>query len=127
MAATAATLAAIVALPRRHPKDPLQAIVAETVRRGQVAQRAARVGGGVNALAGGMAPYVVARMTFFVGTKVRFVEKYRPPQVRWGAVGTIVDMEERAAPNSGLDYWVRARFGDFITPWIEAWQLERVS
>jgi hypothetical protein len=63
----------------------------------------------------------------FVGTKVRFLERYRPPQVRWGAVGTIVDVEERPAPNSGLDYWVRARFGDFITPWIEAWQMERVS
>jgi hypothetical protein len=36
-------------------------------------------------------------------------------------------MEERPAPNSGSDYRVRARFGDFITPWIEAWQLERVS
>jgi hypothetical protein len=48
-------------------------------------------------------------------------------EVRWGAVGVIVDMEERPAPNSGSDYRVRARFGDFITPWIEAWQLERVS
>jgi hypothetical protein len=44
-----------------------------------------------------------------------------------GAVGTIVDMEERPAPNSGSEYWVRARFGDFITPWMEWWQLERVS
>jgi hypothetical protein len=40
-----------------------------------------------------------------VGTKVRFRELYRPPQVRGGTI----------------------RFGDFITPWIEAWQLERVS
>jgi hypothetical protein len=31
-------------------------------------------------------------------------------------------MEERLSQP-----WVRARFGDFITPWIEAWQLERVS
>ncbi len=62
-----------------------------------------------------------------VGTKVRFREPHRPLQVRWGTIGTIVDMEERPAPNSGADYWVRARFGDFITPWIEAWQLERVS
>jgi hypothetical protein len=66
-------------------------------------------------------------MTFFVGTKVRFIEKYRPPQVRWGTIGIIVNVEERPAPNSGSDYWVRARFGDFITAWIEAWQLERVS
>jgi hypothetical protein len=66
-------------------------------------------------------------MTFFVGTKVRFIEEDRPPQVRWGAGGIIVDMEERPASNSGSEYWVRARFGDFITPWIGAWQLERVS
>jgi hypothetical protein len=43
-----------------------------------------------------------------------------PPRVRWGAVGVIVDVEEQPAPNSGTDYWVRARFGDFITRWIEA-------
>jgi hypothetical protein len=66
-------------------------------------------------------------MTFPVGTKVRFRELYRPPQVRSAATGIIVDMEERPAPNSGSDYRVRARFGDFITPWIEAWQLERGS
>jgi hypothetical protein len=76
-----------------------------------------------------LARYVIPRsaMTFFVGTKVRFIEKYRPPQVRWGAVGVIVDVEERPAPNSGSEYWVRGRFGDFITPWIEAWKVERVS
>jgi hypothetical protein len=44
-------------------------------------------------------------MTFIVGTKVRFIEKYRPPQVRWGTIGTIVDVEERPAPNSGSEYW----------------------
>jgi hypothetical protein len=60
------------------------------------------------------------------GSKVRFYERYRPPQVRRGAVGVIVDMEER--PTSlGPESWVRARFGDFITPWIEAWQLEWLS
>jgi hypothetical protein len=57
-----------------------------------------------------------------VGTKVRFRELYRPPQVRWGTIGTVLDMEERLSQP-----WVRARFGDFITPWIEAWQLERVN
>jgi hypothetical protein len=65
-------------------------------------------------------------MTLLVGTKVRFFEKHRPSQVRWGAIGVIVDMEERATP-FGQKPWVRARFGDFITPWIEAWQLERVQ
>jgi hypothetical protein len=71
--------------------------------------------------------FFISAMTFFVGTKIRFRELCRPPQVRWAATGVIVDMEERPAPNSGSDYWVRARFGDFITPWIEAWQLERVG
>jgi hypothetical protein len=65
-------------------------------------------------------------MTLLVGTKVRFLEKHRSPQVRRGAVGVIVDMEERITPH-GPKAWVRARFGDFITPWIEAWQLEPVS
>jgi hypothetical protein len=66
-------------------------------------------------------------MTFPVGTKVRFRELYRPPQVRWAAAGIVVDLEVRPAPNSGSDYWVRARFGDFLTPWIEGWKVERVG
>jgi hypothetical protein len=61
-------------------------------------------------------------MILLVGTKVRFVENFRPEQVRWGAVGVVVNVEIRL-----LDCWVRARFGDFITPWIESWQLERVA
>jgi hypothetical protein len=66
-------------------------------------------------------------MVLLVGTKVRFLDRYKPPQVRWGAVGIIVNVEERPAPNSGTHYWVRVRFGDFITPWIEAWQFERLN
>jgi hypothetical protein len=38
----------------------------------------------------------------------------------------IVDVEQRRTP-LGHESWVRARFDDFITPWIEEWQLERVS
>jgi hypothetical protein len=64
-------------------------------------------------------------MDLLVGTKVRFYEPYRPSQVRWGVVGVIVDVEMRRTM-LGHEPWVRARFGDFITPWIEAWQLERV-
>jgi hypothetical protein len=41
---------------------------------------------------------------FVVGTKVRFHEPYRPSQVRWSTIRTIVDMEERPAPDSGSDY-----------------------
>jgi hypothetical protein len=59
------------------------------------------------------------------GTKVRFSEFYRPSQVPWGAIGVIVDTEERRA-TFGPEFFVRARFGDFITPWIEAWKLTRV-
>jgi hypothetical protein len=65
-------------------------------------------------------------MTLLVGTKVRFDEHYRPLQVRRGAIGVVVEMEERTAP-LGAETWVRARFGDYVTPWIEAWRLERVS
>jgi hypothetical protein len=65
-------------------------------------------------------------MDLRVGTRVRFNEFYRPPQVRRGAIGGIVDTEERRT-TFGPEFYVRARFGDFITPWIEAWKLERVS
>jgi hypothetical protein len=65
-------------------------------------------------------------MNLPVGTKVRFHEPYRPSQVSRGAIGVIVDMEERRT-TFGPAFFVRARFGDFITPWIEAWKLARVS
>jgi hypothetical protein len=66
----------------------------------------------------------------FVGTKVRFHERYRAERV-YPAVrvpfGVVVDMEMRPTPDGGSQSWVRARFGDFITPWIEAWRLEPVD
>jgi hypothetical protein len=65
-------------------------------------------------------------MDLLVGTKVRFNEPHRPPQVRWGKIGVIVDMEARRT-TFGAELYVRARFGDFITPWIEAWKLVRSS
>jgi hypothetical protein len=65
-------------------------------------------------------------MVLLVGTKVRFFETYRPPQVGWAQIGVIVGTEERNEP-LGPTSWARARFGDFITPWIEAWRLERVG
>jgi hypothetical protein len=65
-------------------------------------------------------------MDLFVGTKVRFHEPYRPPVVRWGMVGVIVNVEMRRTV-LGHESWVRARFGDFNTPWIEEWQLERAN
>jgi hypothetical protein len=64
-------------------------------------------------------------MVPLVGQRVRFYEPYRPSQVRWGGIGTIVDVVRRTT--LGHESWVRARFGDFLTTWIEEWQLERVS
>jgi hypothetical protein len=37
-------------------------------------------------------------MILLVGTKVRFDEHYRPLQVRRGAIGIVVEMEERTTP-----------------------------
>jgi hypothetical protein len=65
-------------------------------------------------------------MILTVGTKVRFYETFRPVQVGRESVGVIIDMEERPTP-LGTECWVRARFGDFISPWIEEWRLERAS
>jgi hypothetical protein len=62
-------------------------------------------------------------MSIRLGTKVRFHERFRPQQARWGLAGTIVDVETRHTKH-GPESWVRARFGDFITPWIEEWRLE---
>ncbi len=63
-------------------------------------------------------------MTHLVGTRVRFHEPYRPPQVGWAMIGVVVDVEERPTRVGGHEVWLRVRFGDFITPWIEEWQLE---
>jgi hypothetical protein len=59
-----------------------------------------------------------------VGTKVRINEPHRPSRVCLGAIGVIVDMEARRT-KLGAELYVRARFGFFITPWIEAWKLAR--
>jgi hypothetical protein len=67
-----------------------------------------------------------AIMILLVGRRVRFLEGYRPSQVRWGVIGVIVGVEQRST-SFGSKSWVRARFGDFITPWVEEWQLEPVS
>ncbi len=53
-----------------------------------------------------------------------FLDRYRPRQAPSGAVGVIVDAEERPAPSSGTESSIRARFGDFVTPWVEAWHLD---
>jgi hypothetical protein len=67
----------------------------------------------------------------FVGTRVRFHERYRAeqvyPAVRWVPAGVVVDMEMRPTRLGGSQSWIRARFGDFITPWIEARRFERAD
>jgi hypothetical protein len=65
-------------------------------------------------------------MDLRVGSKVRLNEPYQWPQVRWGEIGVIVDMEPRRT-TFGAELYARARFGDFITPWIEASKLARVG
>jgi hypothetical protein len=70
-------------------------------------------------------------MDLLVGTRVRFHERHRAEQVyrplrAAGPVGVIVDVEERPSLH-GRQVWVRARFGDFITPRVEEWRFERAS
>jgi hypothetical protein len=50
-----------------------------------------------------------AAVNLLVGNRVRFHEPYRPPQVRWAAIGVIVDVEERSTQHAH-ESWVRARF-----------------
>jgi hypothetical protein len=41
-----------------------------------------------------------------VATKVRFIERYRPQQVRWGTIGTILDMEETSRSGFWVGLWL---------------------
>jgi hypothetical protein len=54
-------LAPILVKPSGTASDFLKAIVDEATRRAAVAARGRQVGGAVNALTGGMAPYVIRR------------------------------------------------------------------
>jgi hypothetical protein len=63
-------------------------------------------------------------MVLLVGNKVRFLDRYKPPH---GEPLALSSTWRSGLRNSGTDCWVRARFGDFITPWIEALQFERLS
>jgi hypothetical protein len=38
-----------------------------------------------------------------VGKQVLFHEPYRPPQVRWGSIGVIVDVKERSSSEGKPD------------------------
>jgi hypothetical protein len=62
-------------------------------------------------------------MDLKVGTKVRFIERYRPPGVGRFAVGVIVCVEPSSNP------WpprVRVRFDNYLSGWIWPQVLVRV-
>jgi hypothetical protein len=56
-------------------------------------------------------------MDFPIGTKVRFIERHRPPTVEPDAVGTIVSVE---VVSSRLPWQprVRVNFDNYLSGWI---------
>jgi hypothetical protein len=60
---------------------------------------------------------------FSIGTKVRFIEPFRPKAVEPGVVGDIVEIEALPAM-IGLPQRFRARFGNYISTWLMRGQLE---
>jgi hypothetical protein len=61
-----------------------------------------------------------------IGTRVRFVESFRPDPVGPGAVGIIVLIEPLPAA-FGPPQRVRARFDDYISLWLMPAQLVPVN
>jgi hypothetical protein len=61
-----------------------------------------------------------------IGTKVRFVEPFRPDVVAPGAVGIVVLIEPLPAV-FGPPQRIRAKFGDYVSPWIMPVQLVAVD
>jgi hypothetical protein len=61
-----------------------------------------------------------------IGTRVRFVEPFRPRNVAPGAVGVVVLIEPLPAA-FGPPPRLRVKFGDYVTPWLIPSQLEAVS
>jgi hypothetical protein len=63
---------------------------------------------------------------FSIGTKVRFIEPFRPEAAEPGAAGIVVEIEPLPAvigPPQGL----RARFGNYVSIWLMRGQLEKVD
>jgi hypothetical protein len=60
---------------------------------------------------------------FSIGTKVRFIEPFRPKALEPGVVGVIVEIEAFPAM-IGLPQRFRARFGNYISTWLMRGQLE---
>jgi hypothetical protein len=66
------------------------------------------------------------QVMFSIGTKVRFIEPFRPEAVAPGAVGVVVGIEPLPTV-IGPPQRLRARFGDYISPWLIRGQLEAVD
>ena len=66
------------------------------------------------------------RVMLPIGTKVRFVEPFRPKNVTPDAIGVVVLIEPLPAA-FGPPPRLRAKFGDYVTPWLMQTQLEAVG
>jgi hypothetical protein len=62
------------------------------------------------------------QVMFSIGTKVRFVEPFRPDVVAPGTVGIVVLIEPLPAV-FGPPQRIRAKFGDYVSPWLMPVQL----
>jgi hypothetical protein len=63
---------------------------------------------------------------FSIGTKVRFIETFRPEVVAPDAVGIVVEIEPLPTI-IGPPQRLRARFGDYVSQWVTRSQLELVD
>jgi hypothetical protein len=68
----------------------------------------------------------LCEVMFSIGTKVRFIEPFRPEAVEPGVVGIIVEIEPLPAV-IGPPQRLRARFGNYISTWLMRGQLEAVD
>jgi hypothetical protein len=63
---------------------------------------------------------------YSIGNRVRFVEPLRPTAVAPGSVGVVVEIEPLPSL-IGPPQRLRARFGDYVSPWLMPSQLEVVD
>jgi hypothetical protein len=63
---------------------------------------------------------------FPIGTKVRFIETFRPEAVAPDAVGIVVEIEPLPAV-LGPPPRVRVRFGDYLSHWLVRGELKAVD
>jgi hypothetical protein len=61
-----------------------------------------------------------------IGTRVSFIEPFRPAQVVPGAVGVVV-LIEPLPPVFGPPPRLLVKFGEYVTPWVMQSQLKAVS